>query len=215
MDFIEYVLKYVATPATVIAAVAWLAKEISLQIIKTQSALAVEKSRHEMQQNLDKLRYQINRDIEDFKTRFSNLQERRFEPLLKFYSCVSELCAHASVIHANVTLYPNEEIPSNYAEELEELIRKAQKEYFNVRLFIPESIANKSKSLIDKIYNAEMNYYVELKGGSGNHIEAQKILQERLVGSYNHELENLSKEIRFLLGVENSDIMQQHDHKLS
>jgi hypothetical protein len=211
MDFATYVLKYFATPAAVIAAVAWLTKEIVLQMIKTQSALVVERSRHEMQQDIDKLRYQINRDIEDFKTRFSHLQEKRFEPLLRFYASLSELCSQASCVYTNVKYYPDEEISKDWIEELEELIRKAKQEYFNVRLFLPESIATNSRSLIEKISDAEMAYYVELTGGSENHIEAQKILQRRLAGSYDHELEHLSKEIRFLLGVENNEMMQQRD----
>ena len=200
MDFATYVLKYFATPAVVIAAISWLLKEIVLQIIKTQSAIVVEKSRQDIQLNLDKLRYQINRDIEDFKTRFAHLQEKRFDPLLKFYASVSELCSQASCVYANVTHFPDEEISEDYIEELEKLISKAKQEYFNVRLFLPESIANSSKSLIDKIYYAEMNYYVELTGGSGNYVEAQKILKTSLAGSYDYELENLSREIRFFAG---------------
>jgi len=58
-----------------------------------------------------------------------------------------------------------------------------------------------------------MNYYVELTGGSGNYVEAQKILKTSLAGSYDYELENLSREIRFLLGVENNEVMQHRDRK--
>lgn len=209
MDFAIYIVKYFAAPATVIGAVAWLAKEIALQIIKTQSALSVEKSRYEIQQNLDRLRYQMNRDIEDFKTRFSYLQERRFEPIINFYSAISELCSQASYIHTNVLWFPGEEVSSDSIEKLEELIQNAKKEYFHVRLFLPESIAYIAKSIIENISNAELDYHIELTGGSGEYGKAQKILKDRLTGSYDDELEELSQNIRFLLGVEDDEIMQK------
>lgn len=207
MNLAEYILKYLATPAVFIAVFAWLCKEIVLQIIKTQSALVLEKSKLEVQKTLDELRYQLNRDIEDFKTRFSHLQERRFEPLLKLYSSISELCSQASLVYINSTYYSNEEIESDYIDKLEDLIGKARQEYFNVRLFLPDSIAIKAKSLIENIAKAEMDYYVDLKGGSCEKIKAQKIFQTVLHPDYENELENLSKDIRSLLGVENNDLI--------
>jgi hypothetical protein len=211
MDFAIYIVKYFAAPATVIAAIAWLAKESVLQSIKTQSMLVVEKSRQEMQQNLEKLRYQLTRDVEDFKTRFSQLQEKRFEPILKFYSSIAELCSHASHIHVNLTYFPDEKIDAHYSETLEDLISKAKEDYFRVRLFLPESIAHNSKNLIDMIASSEMDYYVELKGGSGDWTKAQKKLQRKLAINYDDELGKLSREIRFLLGVENSENLRKRN----
>lgn len=204
MDFVIYALKYFAAPATVIAAVTWLAKEIILQTLKTQSALEIEKSRHEMQKNLDRLRYQLHRDIEDFKTRFSYLQEKRFEPLLKLYYSVSELCSKASYIHTTIKFFADEEI-SDHIEELYELEQKAKQDYYNALLFLPKNIADNSSNIIKEIGDAEQSYYVELNGGSGDSAVAQKILQDKLTINYDFELENLSNEIRFLLGVENEE----------
>ena len=210
MDFATYALKYFATPSVVIVAVAWLFKQIVLQKLNLQSALMLEKFRSEMQQNLESVRYQFNQDIEDYKTRFSRLQDKRLDPLLSLYFSISELCSLASHLKTLISFNPEDDI-SSYIEELKDLGDRAKQEYLKSLLFLPEPIAREAENLISNIRNAELEYYIEIKGSSGDKAKARRVLQKNLTINYDNEVEKLAKKLRFLLGVEIIEPTTQRD----
>jgi len=210
MDFAIYVLKYFATPSVVIAAVAWLFKQIVLQNLNIQSALMLERFRSEMQQDLESVRYQFNRDIEEYKTRFSRLQDKRLDPILSLYLSISELCLLASHIKTLIDFNPEDDV-SSYIEELRDLGDRAKQEYLKSLLFLPEPIAREAEKLIANISNAELAYYTEIKGGSGDKAKARRILQKNLTIDYDSEVKKLAKELRFLRQVEIIEPITQRD----
>lgn len=202
MEFAIYVLKYFVTPTALIAAVAWLSKQIVLQALSTQSALAIEKFRHEMQHHLEKARYQFSRDIEEHKARFARLQEKRLDPILNLYSSVSELSSHATHIQTLLKYVPEDDISSE-VEQLEKLGERAEQEYLKSLLFLPDPIANKAQALIWSIRNAELEYYSEITHHSKDPTKARSELQKSLTGDFARETADLAQQLRFLLGVEN------------
>src|SRR5438270_121470 len=92
---------------------------------------------------------------------------------------------------------------SSEIEQLEEFGRRARQEYLKSLLFLPNPIANKAQTLISSITNAELSYYIELKGGSGDTSLASTELRKNLAGNYAKETADLAEQLRFLLGVEN------------
>lgn len=209
-DVIIYVLQYAVTPAAVVAAVAWLFRTIVLEGLKREgdalrarlerdSALAIEQVRHEAEQQLESVRYQLNRSLEEHKVRFARLQDKRVEPLLTLYSTIAQLSSGATHLQILLQVNPADDVRSDI-EDLKQQASAAREAYLRSLLFLPSALARSVDVLIRSIENAETAHYIALRNGSPE--EAREAFRQRLSSDYGALTGQLADQIRALLGVE-------------
>lgn len=207
-----YLLQYGITPAAIIGAVAWLFKAIVINALQRErvvltgqvqhdSALAIERVRSISQKEIEQAKHAYTQALEEKKTRFAILQDKRLEPILQMHLVLVELVD--KVEHLQTIL--EYEIDNDVSDDLEKIItilRSANLEFAKTRIFLPDSLASSIERLITDIRNAEQAYYVARINGAQDPISH---LKARLKDEYRKSMANISDRISVLLGVEKTE----------
>ena len=185
----QYVIQFFAFPASFIAAIAWLSKVLVTKGIEHSAQVALERLRHE-----------FNLELERNKTKYSNLQQLRIDPLLSLYSSISDMVSKAS--HLQTLLNIGTTLEESEVEELYEAVRTAEEKYNCALLFMPDTVDSLSTSIISNVGGAEQSHYIEMRSGSKDFEKACQCLLRGLNKNLGDSLRSLAKEMKNLLGVE-------------
>ncbi|MBI1815913.1 MAG: hypothetical protein HYR72_13115 [Deltaproteobacteria bacterium] len=212
MELAKFAIQYLGAPSVVLAAAAWLCREIVKQSLRIQgdrfksslehkSALAIEQVRQEAHKQLEAARHAFSLDLERQKSRFVRLQDERVAPLLILYSAVSGMALRARNLQTILESLPDSDVTSD-VEQLEALFGPAEKAYLQSLLFLPEEIAAAVEKLISGIRDAELRHYIELTHQSQDPVAARAQLKHGLKGDFDKQTRSLARQLRQLLGVE-------------
>lgn len=215
MEFARFIVQYFAAPAALVAAVAWLAREIIKHFLATQgekarmaiehqSSLAIERVRQDAASQLESARHQFNLQLERQRARFSRLQDERVSPLLELYRAMATLSEYAVNVHVIASIDTDSDIDS-YLSELNERYEAANKAFFQSLLFLPEPTADQVERLLSTVRDAEQNHYIELKYASKDRALARSHLVKALDRDFTGQTRAFAREIRQLLGVEENE----------
>jgi hypothetical protein len=210
-DFLIALLKYVGTPAVVAAALAWLLRTLLSESLRRESdrlraaierdsALAIERVRNDAQAQLESLRHQLSRSLEEHKVRFARLQEKRLEPVVTLFSAASNLYSMANIVQRTIA---NTEEPefTVFIDQLRTRAQATRKQYHEARLFLPRAVADRLSEQLLSVQRAMLRYDSQLRLQKPE-ADARAGLREFLSLDYSAAAEQLAKDFRAILGVE-------------
>lgn len=206
-------LKYVGTPAVVVAACAWLLRALVQESLRREtdrlrasverdSAVSLEKLRGEAERQLETLRHGFDLRLEEHKVRFARLQEKRVDLIVALYAGVSRVASAVSVASLLLRVYSDPKEWHELLDEVERACAEAEPASHAALLYLPTPIADRVFKMIRAAKDAGLygNFAANEKDAS-----AQKV-----VAAFTNELkmdfpivfEELGRDLRSLLGVE-------------
>ena len=169
-DFWIAVLQYVAAPAIVIGAIAWLLRALFTRFLELQTAratidleqkstLAIDEVRRDSQRQIESAKHALSLQLERQKSRFTRLQNERIGPLLNLFSAISGVTSKTEHLQVVLGISPEEDFTDDL-KEIEDQLQVARDAYFQSLLFLPEPIADLIEKLLDGVREAEQGHYV-------------------------------------------------------
>ena len=204
---------YVATPAVVVAAVAWLLKVVVQESLRresdrlragveTQSALALEQVRQEAARQMEILRHEFDMVLEEHKVKFAHLQDRRVDLIVGLYGALSKVAMSVTSTEVAFDLYEPPEWAKE-AEQVEKACDQAEDAYHAALLYLPKAITDRVNGLIQVARNAAMMYYITVADVASGTPEAGRDAFKRILTVQpGPELNEIGSAFRTLLGVE-------------